>query len=193
MHARLVMFVHTLFAMLKNYRLFTALFLCWIASSFAHAQITQAQLQVSGLTCSMCSFATQKQLQTLPFLDSIGTDLDHTSYKLYFKKGSTVDIDHIKKKVEDAGFSVESLSATMHFSDLKIENNTHYEFEKNLYHFMNVTPQTLNGDVVVKLIDKGFISEKEHKKYVSSKPLPCYITGKMPDINRVYHVTLAKR
>src|SRR6202008_1559227 len=89
----------------------------------AKAQFVKAELQASGLTCSMCSFATQKKFKTLDFLDSIGTDLNNTTFLLYFKPGKQVDLDMIKKKVEDAGFSVASLKVTFHFENVAVDDH----------------------------------------------------------------------
>lgn len=166
------------------------LFLVMACSFAGKAQFIKAELQASGLTCSMCSFATQKQLKTLSFIDSIGTDLNNTTFILYFKKDSPIDLDRIKKKVEDAGFFVASLKVTYHFDNLQIENDFHFDYQSNLYHFMNVKPQTLSGNRLLRVIDKGFVTDKEYKKYSKETTLPCYKTGKMPEVNRVYHVTL---
>jgi len=157
----------------------------------ADAQFTKAELVVNGLTCSMCSFATQKQLQTIDFIDSIGTDLNHTTFILYFKKNADISSALIKKKVEDAGFSVGSLVYTASFDNVKVENNYHYSHKSTLYHFMNVKSQTLNGLVKVKIIDKGFISDKDYKRYKKmAAKYPCYETGQMPDADKVYHLTI---
>ncbi len=157
----------------------------------ANAQFSKAELVANGLTCSMCSLATQKQLQTISFIDSIGTDLNHTTFILYFKKNVTIDCDLIRKKVEDAGFSVGSLILTAHFENVKVENNFHYNYKNTLYHFMDIKPQTVNGNIKMKLIDKGFISDKEYKKYKKiAEKYPCYETGKMTDADRVYHITI---
>jgi hypothetical protein len=45
------------------------------------------------------------------------------------------------------------------------------------------------GNVLLKLIDKGFVTDKEYRKFLK-QATPCYQTGKMPDVNRVYHVTV---
>jgi copper chaperone CopZ len=156
-----------------------------------NAQFNRAELKVNGLTCSMCSYATEKQLNTIDFIDSIGNDLDHTTYILYFKKDADINSDLIKSKVEDAGFSIGSLIYTANFTNLKIENNYHLTYKSTLYHFMNVKSVTLNGDVRLKLIDKGFVSDKEFKRYRKmAEKYPCYQTGKMPDADKVYHLTL---
>lgn len=162
-----------------------------MATVFAQAQFEKAELVVNGLTCSMCSLATHNQLKTIPFIDSIQIDLNSTTYILHFKKDAELDTDLIRKKVEDAGFSVGSLIYTASFTNLSIENNYHYKYQQTLYHFMDVKSQTLNGDVRVKVIDKGFISDKEYKKFKkNAEKFPCYETGKMSEAAKVYHLTI---
>jgi copper chaperone CopZ len=73
-------------------------------STNANSQIQKAELIANGLTCSMCSNATYNQLKTIPFLDSVVTDVEHTKFLLYFKANTTFDLKLIKSKVEDAGF-----------------------------------------------------------------------------------------
>lgn len=168
------------------------LFICitLLAVNQADAQFSKAELVVNGLTCSMCSFATQKQLQTIPFIDSISTDLNYTTYLLYFKKDTDIQLEQIRQKVEDAGFSVGSLVLTGQFNGLKISNNYHYNYKNILYHFMNVSNRELNGDTRVKLIDKGFVSDKEYRSFKkSAAAYPCYETGRMEG-TKVYHITL---
>lgn len=161
--------------------------LCVLTYFSGKAQFVKAELQASGLTCSMCSFATQKQLKTLDFIDSIGSDLDHTTFMLYFKPGTAVDLDQIKKKVEDAGFSVASLKITYHFDNVKIEND-HFVYEKKLYHFVNSKPRIIDGSMTFKVIDKGFLSDKEYKKYLKANAQSHNQPEKTPDVSRIYHV-----
>lgn len=174
-------------------RTFLIILLCYVVST-VKAQFVKAELQASGLTCSMCSFATEKSLRTLDFIDSIGRNLDHTTFILYFKKDANIDLDKIKLKVEDAGFSVAKLLVTFRFDQEKIANNYHYRLGDNLYHFINVKDQVLNGPVILQVIDKGFISDKLYNKYgKQAEGHQCFQTGKMPeqtDIKRVYHVTV---
>lgn len=162
-----------------------------ISQIAVHAQFIKAELKASGLTCSMCSFATQKQLQTLGFIDSIGTDLDHTTFILSFKKDSIIDPNLIKQKVEDAGFSVASLVFTFHFDNLKIENNYQLSYQNSLYTFMNVKPGTLNGNAKIKILDKGFVTNKEYKKYVKDiAAINREQASKTQKMNPIYHITI---
>lgn len=155
----------------------------------APAQIKKAQLQAAGLTCAMCSNATLKALQTLPFVDKIDTDLNSTTFLLSFKPGMPVDIDAIKNKVEDAGFSVSKLVLTANFNNVSIQPDAHVSYAGSTFHFINVKQQVLSGDRDITVIDKNFVPAKQFKKYSSQTTMPCYSGGTM-DNQRVYHVTI---
>ncbi|HVI45657.1 MAG TPA: heavy-metal-associated domain-containing protein [Chitinophaga sp.] len=165
----------------------------------AQAQFRKASLQATGLTCAMCSRATLESLQTLPFVDKIDTDLNNTTFILYFKKDAAVNIDAIKQKVEDAGFSVGKLVMTANFSDVKVQKDAHVSFAGNTLHFMDVKDQVLNGEKDITVIDKNFVSARQFKKFSTETTMPCYKTGMMGDCckhgsalasTRIYHVTI---
>ena len=59
---------------MKTLKIFILLLVTTISA--AKAQFTKAELQVSGLTCSMCSKATEKSLRTLDFIGDIKADLN---------------------------------------------------------------------------------------------------------------------
>lgn len=151
------------------------------ASGIVSGQVIKAELQAAGLTCSMCSRATDKQLRTLDFIDSVGIDLSHTTFVLYFKKDKMVDFGQIRKKVEDAGFSVATLKVTYKFDNLKVDNGILFSYNNSQFYFIDITPKTLNGEVIFKILDKGFLSTKEYKKYASQVGL---------GVSNVYHITL---
>ena len=74
-----------------------------------YSQSFYSNLKATGLTCSMCSYSTQKSLEKLDFIKSITPDLEATSFKLEFKDDAFVDFDLIQEKVEDAGFLLAQL------------------------------------------------------------------------------------
>src|SRR3978361_1638797 len=80
-------------------------------------QVTKVSLQASGLTCSMCSNSINKALKTLDFVDKIDADIKTYTFEISFKANSNVDFDKIRKKVENAGFTVSGFVATMHFNN----------------------------------------------------------------------------
>jgi copper chaperone CopZ len=173
-----------------------------IAPAFmAHAQFEKAELQASGLTCSMCSNAIQKALKTLPFIEDIHTDLNKNIFTIVFKKKTTVDFDQVKKKVEGAGFSVANFWITTDIHHLEINNDAHISLGGMNFHFMHVKPGTLDGKYRLQLIDKNFVLSKDYKKFSNYTTMPCYQTGIMQSCckskdgdlttnDRIYHVTM---
>jgi copper chaperone CopZ len=163
-----------------------------------HAQFKTASLTASGLTCAMCTRAIFSSLEKIPFVESVKPDIKNSAFNITFRKNAAVDFDRLKKAVEDAGFSVASLNVTVDFSNTVIKNDTHIKIGDFQYHFIKVSPQTLNGEKTVRIIDKDFVPAKEHKKYVASSAMKCVETGKSaacclnghaPD-ERVYHITI---
>ncbi|MBC7874100.1 MAG: heavy-metal-associated domain-containing protein [Ferruginibacter sp.] len=154
-------------------------------SLIADAQITKAELTATGLTCSMCSKATYKQLASIPEIEKVEADLNKTAFILYFKNGSTVNVGDLRKKVEDAGFSVGELIIVFNFDKQKAENNSSFTQNNITYTFMDTKPGVLAGEVKIKILDKGFVIEKEHKKLLKlSKQYPSYATAN----NNLYHI-----
>jgi cation transport ATPase len=95
----------------------------------------KASLQAAGLTCAMCSNATLNQLKTLPFVDKIDTDLNTTTFILHFKSDVPVNFDLIRKKVEDAGFSVAALKVTAEFNQVSVKADSHIKMVLNHNNF----------------------------------------------------------
>lgn len=163
------------------------------------AQVSRIEFQASGLTCSMCSKAVSKAVTTLPFVKEIKTDLNKNLFVVTTKDSLFADPDDIRRKVEEAGFSVAKLYMEMDFSNEAVKNEEH--LEKNGYHFnfLNVSSKSLNGPVRLQVIDKGFVSAKEYKKFAAQTKMKCYKTGYAEDCcapplvagkTRIYHVTL---
>ncbi len=146
-------------------RIISSIIIWLLAFNAASAQFTKVELQAAGLTCSMCSKAVDKQLRTLDFVDSVGIDLSHATFMLFFKKDKPIAFDQIKKKVEDAGFSVAKLKATYRFDNFKVESNSSFTYSTSTFYFLNATSTTLNGATTFKIVDKGFVSDKEYQKY----------------------------
>jgi len=165
---------------MKTLKIFIALVV--LSVGIANAQITKAELQVSGLTCSMCSKATEKSLRTLDFISDIKVDLNKNIFLLTFKKDAPVDIDMISKKVQNSGFFVNNLKLTFNLNNVKPDNN-YFGFEGNTYKLMNTAPSVLNGPVAVTVVDKGFAPANVYKKYQATAA----DNGKP---GKVYHVTI---
>jgi copper chaperone CopZ len=155
----------------------------------AKAQFVKAEVQVSGLTCSMCQLATEKAIKTLDFVAEVKPDLNKNVYLVSFKKDKSVQLDLIKKKVKDAGFSVSKLVAIFNFDQQKISNDFHFTYAGNKYHFMDVSEKTLDGPIRLTVLDKDFIPAGDFKKRAAKTSFECYRSGVMGK-TRTYHVTL---
>ena len=154
------------------------IFLFIAISGTMNAQVIQASLQASGLTCSMCSNSINKALTTLDFVLKVDADIKTYTFEIFFKPNSHVDFDLIKKKVENAGFSVSSFFATIHFDNVQIINNQEVTIEDKKFLFVNIKDRSLNGVKKVKILGKGFISPKEYKRnaFPGSSPHTYYAT-----------------
>jgi len=187
---------------MKTLKIFLIIIFFFSISKITNAQIQKVEFQASGLTCSMCSNAINKALKTVPFIETVNTDLNKNIFEIIFKKDVPVDLDAIKKKVEDAGFSIAKFWIIENLHDQKISNDEHIAIDGLNFHFMNVKSQTLNGSQRFQLIDKNYISAKEFKKCSAYTSMPCYQTGAMANCckskdgtvattsNRIYHVTI---
>ena len=172
---------------MKTIKIF--IFLLAVTIGAAKAQFTKAEVQVSGLTCSMCSNATEKSLRKLDFISDIKADLNRNLFTITFKKDAAVNLDQISQKVKAAGFSVSTLKATFDFNNIKVSNDYHFNYNGNIYHFLNVGDKTLNGPVAVTVLDKNFVSAATYKKYAAQTEMGCYKSGLMGS-SRVYHLTI---
>jgi copper chaperone CopZ len=161
------------------------------------AQFTKASLQATGLTCAMCNNAINKALQTKPFIQSVKPDIKHSSFAIVFKENADIDIDEIRKAVEDAGFGVGTLKLTGNFKEVKIGNDAHVQIGDRHFHFLNVSEQTLNGEQTITIVDKDFLTAKQFRKFSEATKMKCLQSGKAgsccPGVaagTRIYHVTI---
>jgi len=142
-----------------------------------NAQIKSASLQASGLTCALCAKSIYTNLTSLPFVESVDTDLNTSTFEIEFKEGKQVDPEAMRKKVEDAGFSVSQLHLHYQASNQLIGHDTHLQVGENFYHIVNSKPKTYTGVITLHVIDKEFLTQKDHKKIVGGSNLDCYKPG----------------
>jgi copper chaperone CopZ len=178
---------------MKTINFLSILAMLFIAGTTSAQQISTAELQVTGLTCSMCSQATEKSLKTLEFVETITPDLNKNLFVISFKKNKAVNIDLIKQKVQDAGFSVGNLSAVFTFNNLKVDESGQAIIGTNVYKFLNAKSKTLNGEVKVNVVDKNFISNSSFKQKEAQFKADTYAQG-YGTVNgkktRIYHLTI---
>lgn len=179
--------------MMKTFRYFILFAVVLISGNTFAQQITTAELQVNGLTCSMCSRATETSLKTLGFIETITPDLNRNVFVLSFKKDQQVHIDQIREKVQDAGFSVGNLSATINFKNTVVDAQGLAQVDGNVYQFVNAKSKTLNGPVTAQVVDKDFITSSAFKKRAAALKSPVYLSGKGQIAGReqrVFHLSI---
>lgn len=168
-------------------------------AAHTQAQVTKVNLQASGLTCSMCSNAINKSLKTIDYIDKVMANIKTSTFEISFKPGAKINFDQLKKKVEDAGFSVANMTAIINFENVKVEKDQHLNYGGLTFHFLNANGQTLNGEKTVQVVDKGYVSAKSFKKNQLVTAMDCYKTGVagscctkegLPSGTRIFHVTI---
>jgi copper chaperone CopZ len=150
--------------------------ICLIAF-VTNAQITKVEIMATGLTCSMCSNAINKQLKTLSEVEKVDIDLNKNLFVITLKTDNKLTPKTFKDKVEKAGFFIGSMVLLINFNNQTIEDNVQIDN----YIFIDSKPQNLTGLTKVKMLDKGYVTTKEYKKL--SKTL-----AKYPTYNKSYDV-----
>lgn len=167
-----------------------------ISSLTVSAQFSKASIQASGLTCAMCTKAINNALEKVAFVQSVKSDISNSSFNVAFKPGTRVDIDQLRKAVEDAGFSVSKMKLTANFNAVAVKNDEHVNINGNTFHFIRVSDQTLSGQKEITMVDKNFVGGKEFKKFSAATKMACIHTGKAEACcskkaaERIYHVTI---
>ncbi|MBD1393868.1 heavy-metal-associated domain-containing protein [Mucilaginibacter glaciei] len=166
---------------MKTLKAYIILFIATVAIAKAQ-QFTKAELQVSGLTCSLCAKTTEKSLKALPFVSEIKPDLMRNIYVITFKNDVPVSFDEISKKVKNSGFFVNYLKTTVDFNSTKVADNS-FTVGADTYKILT-TDKALTGPVSLTIVDKGFVPNSVSKKYMGKviAETPATTTG------RVYHV-----
>jgi copper chaperone CopZ len=142
----------------------------------SYSQITKAEIMATGLTCSMCSNAINKQLKAMTEVDSVSTDLNTNTFTVYLKKSNTLSPETLKLSVEKAGFFVGSMVVTMALDNFKIEDNLTLKKGNDTFVFVDVKSKILNGETKFKVLDKGFVTQKEYKKTLKTfSKYPTYL------------------
>lgn len=178
---------------MKTFKIFVVFSMLFTVNKAFSQQVNEVELQVTGLTCSMCSQATEKSLRTLSYVDQVKPDLNKNIFVVTFRKGSTVNFDQIGKKVKEAGFSVGKLDATVNFNQVKIDNNGQAVVGQSVYRFDNARDKVLNGPTKVSVLDKNFVPSSLFKQKLAKTKFDSYASG-TGVINgkktRIYHLSI---
>lgn len=139
----------------------------------SNAQIVKAEIRATGLTCSMCSNAINKQLKTVPEVVNVEIDLNSNTFTVTLKEGNELSPKIFKEKVEKAGFFIGSLVVTA-------KSNTITQSS-----FIMVNDKKSNAsEIQFQVVDKGYVTEKEFKKLSKSyKYIDTYASNNEDDFH----------
>ena len=128
------------------------------------AQLTKVEIVATGLTCSMCSNAINKQLKTLTDVEKVDIDLNSNTFIVFLKNNNRITPKILKDKVEDAGFFVGEMILFLPFKNQIIsENLTVYSPEMSFI-FIDSKVKPSNGELKLQVLDKGYLTSKAFKK-----------------------------
>ena len=134
----------------------------------SYSQISKAEIIATGLTCSMCSNAINKQLKATVGVESVSTDLNTNTFTVYFKKESKIMPRILKEGVEKAGFFIGSLVITMPTESLKTAGDKTIKVNASTFVLLNEEFKSSTGETKVRIFDKGYVTQKEYKKLLKT-------------------------
>lgn len=93
----------------------------------------------------------------------------------------------LKERVENAGFFVGAMNVSMNFEKTVIPEDKRLEMDGMVLIILESKSQLLDGTIQVKIMDKGYVTQKEYKKLSKSLlKIPTYNNGDEND----YHVKI---
>ena len=149
---------------MKNKLLILAVILCFNLVG-AIAQVTKVEIMATGLTCSMCSNAINKQLKALTVVDSVITDLNTNTFIVYAKEDAGLIPKSLKDRVEKAGFFVGSMIVTMNIENGKVPDTGEFQGERISFSVLENKSSESGNEKRFKIVDKGYVTQKEFKKF----------------------------
>ncbi len=134
----------------------TIYFLFVLISQTALAQLAKVEIQATGLTCSMCSNAINKQLKSLTDIASVATDLNTNTFVVQLKPNNNLSPRTFKESVEKAGFFIGTMVVQLNSSVLNATSNRYIALEDKT--------AVKNQEIRIQILNKGYVTQKEYKK-----------------------------
>ena len=155
-------------------KIYIAIASCILTANVIYAQVKKAEIIATGLTCSMCSNAIYKQLNTIVGVDSVLTDLNTNTFTVFLKPDNKYAPNLFKENIEKAGFFIGSLIVTVPGSVISGNANQFIPLGKG---------SPINEEEIsIKIFDEGYVTQKEHKKYLKTFASVGTYAQKKPDV-----------
>ncbi len=81
----------------------TGMFLFPLSLLAAGEQVVD--IDIEGMSCKFCAYSIQKNLSKLPDVDKAEVSIDDKKAHVVMKPGKQADVDELKKKITDSGFT----------------------------------------------------------------------------------------
>jgi copper chaperone CopZ len=150
-------------------------FLFLIIANLSFGQIRSIEISVNGLTCAQCSRHVEKSLEKLSFVKSISMDLENTTASLLVKDGEAIQISKIKTAIDDAGFSIGKMTASVDFTIDSVAVGTIQVFPMYTLYFVQCSTNKIGNPTTIQFVDADFMDKKEFKKW------SIFIPNSIPD------------
>jgi copper chaperone CopZ len=138
-----------------------------------NAQLSKVEIVATGLTCSMCSNAINKQLKKIAEIEKVDVDLNSNTFTISLKKENNITPKILKESIQKAGFSVGSMIITFANESLP-SNYIVIDSEKSTKH---------------KILDKEYLTMKEFK---NMRKLYKDFSSYLIDNEEDYHIIAVK-
>jgi copper chaperone CopZ len=139
-----------------------------LPAASGYGQIQKAEIVATGLTCSMCSNAINKQLKSIEGVDKVETDLNTNTFTVILKPDHAITPATLKNSVEKAGFFVGSMVITVSLNQIVPKDNATVQTQGATLVFVDSKEKDLQGETRLKIQDKGYVTQKEYKKLQKS-------------------------
>lgn len=127
-------------------------------------QIKHASIQAAGLTCAMCSNAIYQSLISLPFIEDVTPDVEHSSFEIRFKSDKDIHPEAVRAAVEGAGFSIAQFSITIEFDRMTMPSDKNLSIKNITLNVINGEDVSLAHDMEFVFLDEGFLTDKLRKE-----------------------------
>ncbi|MEN9908980.1 MAG: hypothetical protein RLZZ540_2129 [Bacteroidota bacterium] len=139
----------------------------------SYSQISKVEIIATGLTCSMCSNAINKQLKAMPEVEKVMIDLNTNTFVVNLKKNSLITPEVLRMSIEKTGFFVGSMILTMDVDDAQAKDIASFKNATGTYVFVEAKEKAAAGTLRLKVLNSGFVTKKEYKQ--SAKMLSKYL------------------
>lgn len=172
---------------MKSLKNIMAAIILLLSAQNTFSQLTKVEIIATGLTCSMCSNAINKQLKTLADVEKVDVDLNTNTFIVFLKNNNQITPKTIKDKVENAGFFVGEMILFLSFDNQKVTDSAIVKNDKLSFIFIDSKNIFLNGETKLKVYEKSYLTTKTFKRI--AKLLKHHANDDVEKEN-IYHVKI---